>query len=152
MTTFTTYTDGKTIAAASGSNAAGYPAQTVIQGVFDASKRNLAAADVAAVLNIPANTLVHQLMYKVMTADASQTLNVGDGADVDGFLAAVDVGTLGNSGATVVALTEGTPNTVTGYSLGKFYAAADTIDIEVPSGKSLDTLKIKLVAVVTIMG
>lgn len=152
MTTFTTYTDTKGIAAQSGSNAAGWPAVTVIQGVFDASKRNLAAADVATVLNIPANTFVHRVMYKVETADATQTINVGDGSDVDGFLAAVDVGTAGNSGATALALTEGTPNTVTGYTSGKFYSAADTIDIEVPSGKSLDTLKIKLVAVVTMIG
>lgn len=152
MATYTTYSDGSSITGQSGSNAASYPVSTVISGVFDASKRNLAAADVATVLDIPAGTFVHKVLYKVLTADASQTVNIGDGSDVDGFIAAADVGTAGNAGMTTLALTEGTPNTVSGYSAGKFYSEADTIDIEVPATKSLDTLKIKLVAVVTIVG
>lgn len=152
MTTYTTYTDGKTIAAGSGSNAAGAPEVSVIQGIFDASKRNLTAADVAEVLNIPANTFVHNVFYKVMTADASQTMSIGDGSSTAGYVSAADVGTAGNSGGSSLALTEGTPNTVTGYSAGKFYAAEDTIDILVPTGKAFDTLKVKLVATVTFVG
>lgn len=141
MATFTTYSDGSTVAGLSGSNAAGYPANSVIMGEYDATKRNLAAADVATVLNIPANTYVHKVFYKVTGADATQTLNVGDGADVDGYVAAADVGTLGNSGVGAGA-----------FATGKFYAAADTIDIEVPATKAFDTLKVKLVAMVTFVG
>lgn len=141
MATYTTYKDGKNIAAASGSNAAGTPATTVIVGDFDAALRNLAAADVAEVLNIPANTFVHKVFYDVVTGDATQTLNVGDGADPDGYVAAADVATAGNSGVGAGALAS-----------GKFYAAADTIDIEVPATKAFDTLKVKIMAVVTMFG
>lgn len=141
MATFTTYKDGSGIAASSGSNAAGYPATNVLVGFYDASKRSLAAADVAQVIDIPANTYVHKVFYKVMAADATQTLNVGDGVDPDGYVAAADVGTLGNSGVGAGAL-----------AAGKFYAAADTIDIEVPATKAFDTLKVKVVATVTFVG
>lgn len=141
MATFTTYTDGSNIAASSGSNAAGYPAVSVITGVFDAAKRALAAADVAEVLNIPANTFVHKVFYEVLTGDATQTLNVGDGVDPDGYVAAADVATAGNSGVGGGALAG-----------GKFYAAADTIDVEVPATKAFDTLKVRLVATVTFVG
>lgn len=141
MATFTTYSDGTNIAASSGSGAASYPAQSTIQGVFDASKRALAAADVVTVLNLPAGTYVHKVFYKVLAGDATQTMNVGDGADPDGYVAAADVATTGNSGVGAGAL-----------ATGKFYAAADTIDIEVPALKAFDTLKVKLVAVVTMIG
>lgn len=152
MTTYTTYTDGATVTASGGSNAAGFPAVTVIENIFDAGRRNLAAADVVEVLSIPAKTKVLDLFYEVLTADATQTINVGDGDDADGFFAAADIGTAGNKAALSLALTTGTPNTVTGYSGGKFYSAADTIDITVPSGKALDTLKIRFCAVVAQFG
>lgn len=141
MATFTTYANGKNIAASSGSNAAGTPANTVIVGEFDASLRNLAAADVATVLNIPANTFVHKVFYEVVSADATQTMNIGDGADVDGYVAAADVATVGNANVGAGA-----------FATGKFYASADTIDIEVPATKALDTLKVKVMAVVTMFG
>ena len=140
MTAFTTYTDGTTVASASGSNAASYPAVTTIQGVFDASRRNLAAADTMEVLNIPAGTFVHKVMYKVLTGDATQTLNVGDGVDPDGYVAVADVATAGNVGVGAGA-----------FATGKFYATADTIDIEVPATKAFDTLKVSLVAVVSVV-
>lgn len=87
-----------------------------------------ADADVLEVLNIPAGTLVLRAGHKVTTAEgATAAGTLGDGADPDGYVAASNL----NSAATQIsalALTEGTPNTVTGYSNGKFYAAADTID------------------------
>lgn len=131
MATYTTYNDGKTIAASSGGNYAGSPVVTVLTGVYDASKRALAAADVAEVINVPAGTYVMKVFYRVVTGDATQTLNVGDGADPDGYVAAADVATAGNSGVGAGAL-----------ATGKYYATADTIDIEVPATKALDTLKV----------
>jgi hypothetical protein len=140
MATFTTYsTDGKTIAATSGGNYAGSPIVTMLTNVFDASKRNLAAADVAEVLNIPAGTYVMKVFYRVLTADATQTLNVGDGADPDGYVAAADVATAGNNGVGGGAL-----------ATGKYYATADTIDIEVPATKAFDTLKVVVSALCVI--
>lgn len=152
MATYTTYSDTTPITRSGGGNAASYPAVTVLENIFDASLRNLAAADVATVLDIPAKTLVMNVFYEVLTADATQTINLGDGTDPDGFFAAADVGTLGNKAMMSLALTEATPNTVTRYTGGKFYSAADTIDIEVPSGKALDTLKIRVCAVVAALG
>ncbi|MEA4857904.1 MAG: hypothetical protein AAGU21_01035 [Solidesulfovibrio sp.] len=101
----------------------------VIDKTLDCSKRNLAAGDVAQLLNIPAKTTVKCLFYEVLTPEgAAVTFTAGDGADPDGFLAGIN-GNAAGSGVTSLALTEGTPNTVSGYSAGKYYAAADTIDL-----------------------
>lgn len=134
MATFTTYLDGKGTAAGSGGNYAGSPVQTMLVGVFDAAKRSLAAADVVELINIPAGTYVTKVFYRVLTGDATQTMNVGDGADPDGYVAAADVATAGNAGVGAGAL-----------ATGKFYAAADTIDIEVPATKAYDTLKVEVI-------
>jgi hypothetical protein len=125
---------------------------TIIENIFDASRRNLAAADVVTLLSIPAKTRVLNVFYEVLTEDATQTVSIGDGSDTDGFLAAADVGTAANTGCSTLALTTGTPNTVTGYSGGKFYSAADTIDLVVDSGKALDTLKLRVCATVAQFG
>lgn len=152
MATYTTYSNGETITATGGGNAAGYPAVSVLQNVVDFSKRIVTAADVIQALSIPAHTLVMRVGYEVLVADATQTMTVGDGSDTDGFIVAADVGTLGNSGMSALALTEGAPNTITGYSGGKYYSAADTIDILVPTGKAYDTLKVRIFAIVGLMG
>lgn len=152
MATYTTYSDGTTVTASGGSNAAGSPAVTVIENIFDAGRRNLAAADVVEVISIPAKTRVLNVFYEVLTADASQTLTIGDGDDTDGYIAGADVGTAGNAGCSALALTEAAPNTVTGYSNGKFYSAADTIDLLVPTSKAFDTLKVRVCATVVQFG
>lgn len=141
MTTYTTYADGVTATVAGGSNAAGFPAVTVLENVFDASRRNLAAADVIELISIPAKTYVLKVFYEVLTADATQTLNVGDGTDPNGYVAAADVGTAGNNGVGAGA-----------YASGVYYSAADTIDIEVPSGKAYDTLKVRVFAHAVVLG
>ena len=141
MTAYTTYDNGASTTAGSGSNAAGAPKQTMLVGVFDASKRNLAAADTVAIIDVPAGTYVRDVFYEVLTADATQTVNVGDGADPDGYVAAADVATAGNNGIGAGALAG-----------GKYYGTADTIDLEVPATKALDTLKIRVVAEVVMLG
>ena len=137
MATFTTYRDGRVITASSGSNAAGAPSVDVLVGEFDATQRPLAAADVATVINIPAGTWVQKVFVIALTGEAAQTINVGDGADPDGYVAAADVGTTGNRAMGAGAL-----------AAGKYYTAADTIDIEVPATKAFATLKVRVVAVV----
>jgi len=131
MATYSTYPTGQTIAHTGGPYASA-PSFAILTGTFDASKRNLAAADVVELINVPAGTYVAKVFYKVQTADATQTLNVGDGADVDGWVAAADVGTAGNTAAGGGAFA----------AAGKYYTTADTIDLEVPSTKALDTLKV----------
>jgi len=179
MTTYTTYTDGRTITASGGSNAAGAPAVTVITNTFDAARRNVTAADVVAVLSIPARSYVHGVQWRTLTADASQTISIGDGDDTDGWISGGDCAAENATGCSTMAVTatavespaltvaatpfgvtgaaEGavtiavTP-AITGYSGGKYYAAADTIDILVPGGKAYDTLKVQVSAVVTLFG
>jgi hypothetical protein len=145
MATYTTYTDNSVIASSSGGNYAGTPMQTVLTGVFDASKRNLAAADVAEVVNIPAGTHVQQVFVEVLVVDdATHVFNVGDGTDPNGYVtgAAADaLATVQGGGAYVDATAAG---------VGKFYAAADTIDIEAATGDPLDTLKVRISVACTI--
>lgn len=156
MTAYTTYYNGHTVAATSGGNAAGFPSFDVIQNVFDAATRNLTAADTVEVLNIPANTYVAHVFYKVLTADGSQTMSLGDGSGTSSWISAADVGTEGNAGCSSLALTAGSGpgyvESITGYSGGKFYSAADTIDILVPGGKAYDTLKVLVCAAVIRFG
>lgn len=89
----------------------------------------LASSDVYEILEIPAKTLVLRVGYDVTTAEgATATVHIGDGSDADGYVVSANLNSVG-SGASALALTEGTPNTITGYSGGKYYSAADTIDL-----------------------
>tara|TARA_R110002012_G_scaffold321839_2_gene551777 strand:- start:150 stop:626 length:477 start_codon:yes stop_codon:yes gene_type:complete len=91
----------------------------------------LAGGDVIEVLSLPAKTLVLNVGLDVTTAEGGTlTIDVGDGADPDGYLDGVNANTAA-SYCSALALSEGTPNTVTGLSDGKYYAAADTIDVKI---------------------
>jgi hypothetical protein len=150
MTAYTNYdapSGGALIAASSGGNYAGAPAQTILTGVFDASKRALAAADTAKVVTIPAGTHVQQVFAEVLTVDdATHVFNVGDDTDPDGYVA--------GAAADALAVVQGGGAYVdaTAAGVGKFYAAADTIDVEAATGDALDTLKVRIIVVCTIVG
>lgn len=138
MATFNTYANGTSTVSTAKANA-GFPAVTTLEQTFDATKRTLAAADVVELISVPAGTHVHAVYFEVLEADAAQTFDVGDGTDVDGFVAAADAATLGYGlGA--------------GVNVGKLYTAADTIDLNVPATMALDTLKVRVVAMVTMLG
>ena len=95
-----------------------------------AGQTALGAGDVLEVLSLPAKSYVMQAGLDVTTAEgATLTIDVGDGSDPDGYLDGVNANTTA-SYATSLALTEASPNTVTGYSNGKYYSAADTIDVK----------------------
>lgn len=138
MATFTTYANG-TSTVNSAVAAASFPVVTTVENTFDATKRNLVAADVVEMISIPAGTQVHAVYWEVLEVDAAQTFDVGDGTDVDGFVAAASAATA-------------TRGLGAGVAVGKFYAAADTIDLSVPATMALDTLKVRVVAMVTMMG
>lgn len=117
----------------------GEPATTMIEITLDmpaiaaarlaAGATALTTADVLEVMPIPAKTMVLKVGLDVTTAaGAALTVDVGDGTDPDGFLDGVDANAVA-SYVNALALTEGVPNTVTGYSNGKYYSAADTIDV-----------------------
>jgi hypothetical protein len=106
----------------------------------------LDADDVLEVLQIPAKTLVLAVGLDVTKAEgATLTMDVGDGSDVDGWLDGVNANTAA-SYASAVALAEGTPNTLVGYGAGKYYAAADTIDV-IPKNAGIDVAVMRIWAV-----
>lgn len=119
----------KTVGQVVADRTAGARSEFMITNTIDCALFNQAQNDVSQMLSIAAGWLVRNVCIKVVTAEgATLTMNVGDGADVDGFLAGTNGNATGMS-LSALALTEGTPNTITGYMGGKFYSAADTIDI-----------------------
>jgi len=81
----------------------------------------LAAGDILEVIKVPANTLVTHVALNVITAEGGTlTVDVGDGDNPDGYLDGV------NANATAAYLTVAGTDA---FEAGKFYTAADTIDI-----------------------
>jgi hypothetical protein len=90
--------------------------------------------------------MVLEVGLDVTTAEGGTlTVDVGDGGDVDGFLDGVNANTAA-SYTTSLVLAEAAPNTVLGYSNGKYYSAADTIDIKTIN--AADTAVMRLWAIV----
>jgi len=99
---------------------------------IDFSKTPASSAEVLSIFQVPKNTLVSRIAAICHRAEGgAAVVDVGDGSDTDGFLVDFNVNSVASSLSTL-ALTEGTPNTITGYSGGKYYTAADTIDV-IPS-------------------
>ena len=146
-TIFTTYdaaSGGATIAASSGGNYAGSPVQTVLTGVFDASKRALAAADEAELITIPAGTHVTHVFVEVITTDDSgHIFSIGNRTTANGFAVSVP--------ADATGVTQGAGADVAATTLGIYYAAEDAVSILALTGDPLDTLKIKVSVVCTIL-
>lgn len=93
----------------------------------------LANGDVLEVLRIPAGTQVLAVGLNVTTAEgATLTVDVGDGVDPDGYLDGVNGNAVAGYSSTQVTIVEGAPNTISpALGFGKYYAAADTIDVTV---------------------
>jgi len=89
---------------------------------------------VIELFKVPAGALVESVSIYIATVeDSAATLTIGDGADVDGFLAGID--------ATSAILTKSDkPINTAAYAAlgGKVYTAADTIDLV--TSADLDTL------------
>lgn len=129
------------LTAKSGSNAAGFPQFTVITGTYDASKQNALVGDTVQVVDIPAGTVVWNVIAEVDTVDGAGTYDVGDNGNAAGWISNDASQTLGptlGAGAYVAAG-------------GKLYDAADTIDI---AGQdiTLDTLKVNIYVLATVLG
>ena len=89
----------------------------------------IGAGDGLEALRIPAKSLVMAVGMDVVTAEGGTlTVDIGDGSDTDGWLDGVNANTVA-SYCSAAALAEGTPNTFVGYGAGKYYSAADTIDV-----------------------
>lgn len=122
---------------------AGFPARfagrsAVVERYFDmaeiAAQRSAAglaaigAADVLEAIDVPANTFVLAAGINVLKAEgAAATADLGDGAGAANYLSNVDLNVVAASASLVV----------TAYSVavggGKYYAAADTIDVVIDS-------------------
>lgn len=97
---------------------------------FDTGDVNIVAQEASAIINVPANTLVLDVLANVNTAfTASVTLDVGDGDDPDGWLATAKIAP--QTAVSTGLVKRSTEATAEAYAGGKLYAAADTIDITV---------------------
>ncbi len=107
----------------------------------------LASGDVLEVIPVPAKSLVMRVGYDVTTAEgATATFDLGDGSDADGYLNDISLNSVA-SGAMALTLAEAAPNTVAGYTNGKYYSAADTLDVTINSA-SVDAAKVRIWALV----
>ena len=78
--------------------------------------------DILEVLRIPAKTLVLAVGLDVTKAEGGTcTIDVGDGATVDGYLDGVNANTVASYCSTL---------STEAFDGGKYYAAADTIDVK----------------------
>jgi len=104
-------------------------------------------ASTVEALTVPAGHYVLEVTLRISEAfdGSTPTLNVGDGADADGWVDEDDV-------------TEGTPGVYRGTSentgsysnTGKLYTTADTIDVTVLSGGGMTQGKCRPVALVAL--
>lgn len=120
----------------------------VISAIVDFTNAAVTCAqnDIVEALAISANTFVYGIRAEVLTVEgAARNFAIGDGADTDGYITTQSGNTLAEFHS-LLTLTEGAPNTVTGYSNGKYYAAADTIDILAVTSGGLTTCKLKVSA------
>lgn len=147
----------------------GYPSLKKSAGVFRIERKidiaaliaagtittQLAQNDVLALIEVPANTLVLGVSYRVvtaLTASGTTTMEVGDGDNTAGYIAAASVMSAATTqvnswaGALTVASPSTFPNSSEAYSVGKFYSAADTIDAKFPAASNTTVGVIKVVA------
>ena len=102
----------------------------------------LATGDIIEVISIPANSYVMACGAVTETVQgAASTFHIGDGADADGYVASGNANVLGgtaSNGALLIA-----------NNAGKYYTAADTIDITIgASGANPTAAKIKVWAII----
>ena len=99
----------------------------------------LTATDVLEVIKVPAKTLVTNVVLEVTTAEGGTlTIDVGDGDDPDGYLDGVN----GNAAAAYIPVA-GTA----AFEQGKFYTAADTIDVTTVNAADAAVMKLTAIMV-----
>lgn len=116
-----------------GGTHAGARGTVVLSNTIDCKAQGVSALDVVKALAIGAGDLVLAVVVHVLTAEgATLTVNVGDGADPDGFLAAV------NGNALAITGEAGTE----GYTGGKLYTEDDSIDLVFNNAASNAVIKV----------
>jgi hypothetical protein len=103
------------------------------ENVLDFAETSVSSGDVVQAIKVPNGAMVVGFWLECLTAEGGvATVNLGDGGDVDGYDATVNV----NSAAGVIK-GDGA------YVGGRRYSADDTIDV-IPTA-DLDTAKIRVV-------
>lgn len=96
---------------------------------LDFSKVPASSGDVIQAVNIPADTLVTEVLVHQETPEgATATIDVGDGSNADGWLDGIDI----NSSTTDViysSMKNAGTDEAYGKKGGKWYGSADTIDV-----------------------
>jgi hypothetical protein len=99
----------------------------------------LTSADILEVIKVPAQTLVTHVALEVTTAEGGTlTVDVGDGDNPDGYLDGV------NANATAAYISVAGTDA---FEQGKFYTAADTIDIVLNNAADAAVMKLTAVMV-----
>lgn len=119
--------------------AVGIPGPRIVEREYDASKRTAAAADVLELINVPAKSWVDFVQWEVTKVQgAVATFGLGDGAGAAGYVSNANANALGSG---ISGPAAGYVNTSDAgvaqdavvlspaYSGGKYYSAADTIDL-----------------------
>jgi hypothetical protein len=142
-----------------GSGVNAYPADLAglyaVQATLDFTEINSGSGtvqnDIVQLIQIPANTLVLGVSFSVTTASSNMTdFDIGDGTTTDGYIDGASMATVNDGCSWVTTFNEAAPNTtLDGMSLGKFYTAADTIDLKQNTNATVVTgvLKVKAVMI-----
>lgn len=121
----------------------------VVKVQVDLDAIGAATTDVVKVLPVAAGTFVAKVLCRIVRAAAgtAATATIGDGDNADGFETEVDLkGAADTVTSDGLGLTEGTPNTlVDAYAGGKYYAAADTLDLTLTYDTVTDGGKVELI-------
>ena len=148
MTAYTTTATGMA-SATGGSNAAGFPDVTVIEGTFDFTKRNLAQNDTIDIAVLPKGTLIHALQWEVLTVEgAARNFSVGNEDSATAYLASTSANSATSGAVLGMTLTEGTPNTVAAWYL----TAEKKLRIAAVTSGGLTTAKMRVKVICTICG
>lgn len=127
-------------------NHAGARTAFVVEQTIDFSKTVAASGDVIQALNTYPGWFVQAVLVDVLVAEGgTATATVGDGVLATGFIPSVNLNAVGMTKSNLT-LTEAAPNTVTGYTAGKLYTVADTIDLVLTA--AMDAAKVRVAALV----
>ena len=145
-----------------GSGVNAYPADLAglyaVQATLDFTDINSGAGtvqnDIVQLIQVPANTQVLGVSFSVTTASSNMAdFDLGDGDDVDGYVDGASMATVNDGasvpGALTVASPSTFPNNTVAFAVGKFYTAADTIDLKQNTNATVVTgvLKVKAVMI-----
>lgn len=129
------------------------PGPILVEREYDASKQNAAAADVLQLINVPKKSWVHFVQWEVTKVQGgAATFDLGDGDTAAGYESNADANVLGSGISGPVAGYVNTSDAGVAqdaftlspaYSGGKYYSAADTIDLTADAALTLAKISVR---------